>query len=389
MVNRTVVVGLGLVLLAGCSSASQASDPSGSPSESTGATAAARGQRDPLHLAVGHQPPGRGRSRAHPIGADGSIGAAAPVLSGPADDTSFPGVVDGIGPTALTGSYTDYWTTDLQVRSGGQVSAEVAAPRWCGGEGLTYNLCTLLDADPRGAHDRAGPGPGDRRGTHRGVDPGVVADRRVDDLRARPLRRPVDDARHRLAGRGAHRDHAGPVRRGPQRPQHRASTGRLRRPDRRSSATHPPAGCRCVRSGRTPSWASPPRAPHHRPRWSARRRSRAVTWDQQDSVVGCSADGQFLYVQRIPQPPTEETEDTEPPNPATALERISLADGSRSRGPDPGAGGDRRSGHALADPTGSGRVVLMLARTPPQPTARPAAVPSATAANPSPIVSAA
>ena len=55
----------------------------------------------------------------------------------------------------------------------------------------------------------------------------------------------------------------------------------------------------------------------------------AVTWDQQDLVAGCSADGQFLYVQRIPQPPTEETEDTEPPNPATALERISLADGSR------------------------------------------------------------
>jgi hypothetical protein len=35
-------------------------------------------------------------------------------------------------------------------------------------------------------------------------------------------------------------------------------------------------------------------------------------------------------VQRIPQPPTEEVEDTEPPNPSTALERISLADGSRS-----------------------------------------------------------
>jgi hypothetical protein len=56
----------------------------------------------------------------------------------------------------------------------------------------------------------------------------------------------------------------------------------------------------------------------------------AVTWDQQDLVAGCSADGQFLYLQRIPQPPTEETEDTEPPNPATALERISLADGTRS-----------------------------------------------------------
>ena len=56
----------------------------------------------------------------------------------------------------------------------------------------------------------------------------------------------------------------------------------------------------------------------------------AVTWDEQDSVVGCSADGLFLYLQRIPQPPTEETEDTEPPNPSTALERISLADGSRT-----------------------------------------------------------
>ena len=57
----------------------------------------------------------------------------------------------------------------------------------------------------------------------------------------------------------------------------------------------------------------------------------SLSWDEQDSVVGCSADGRFLYVQRIPQPPTEETEDTEPPNPATALERITLADGSRTQ----------------------------------------------------------
>jgi hypothetical protein len=55
-----------------------------------------------------------------------------------------------------------------------------------------------------------------------------------------------------------------------------------------------------------------------------------VTWEQQDWIVGCSADGRYLYVQRIPQPPGEEVEDTEPPNPPTALERISLADGSRS-----------------------------------------------------------
>ena len=43
MVNRTVVVGLGLVLLAGCSSASEASDPSSSPSGSTGPTGATEG----------------------------------------------------------------------------------------------------------------------------------------------------------------------------------------------------------------------------------------------------------------------------------------------------------------------------------------------------------
>jgi hypothetical protein len=56
-----------------------------------------------------------------------------------------------------------------------------------------------------------------------------------------------------------------------------------------------------------------------------------VTWEQQDSVVGCSADGQSLYLQRIPQSPTEDVEDTEPPNPGTPVERTSLVDGSRGQ----------------------------------------------------------
>ena len=195
-------LGIGLVLLAGCASTSDAPDASGAPTR-VDRSAAAAGQRDPLHLAVGHRrrhadhhrPPDRrrriDRRRRASCCPDPRMTRASPASS-----------TGSVRPPSRAASRTTGPPTSRSAPAA-RSRAEVAAPRWCGGEGLTYNLCTLLDEHPHGAHDRARPGPGDRRGTLRGHDPRVVADGRLDDLRARPVRRPVDDARHRLAGPGA------------------------------------------------------------------------------------------------------------------------------------------------------------------------------------------
>jgi hypothetical protein len=328
MVNRTVVAGLGLVLLAGCSSASEASDPSGAPSGSTGATAASAGNGT-LYTSQWDTSAGTRTITSHPIGADGAIGAAAPVLSGPADDTSFPGVVDGIGPTALTGSYTDFWTTDLQVRSGGQVSAEVAAPRWCGGEGLTYNLCTLLDENRVARSTELGRDPGTGEGPAEGT---ILVSSLTDGSTVSELG-PFADLSMMLGT--ASPDQVLIVTTATQSADDPSVPSTVLGLDISDGLTtelgDSPAGwvplCPIgtdsvlgfTSEGATSSAAVVGPAT-----------VAAVTWDEQDSIVGCSADGLFLYVQQIPQPPTEETEDTEPPNPSTALERISMADGSRA-----------------------------------------------------------
>lgn len=328
MVNRTVVAGLGLVLLAGCSSASEASDSSGAPSESTGATAASAGNGT-LYTSQWDTSAGTRTITSHPIGSDGAIGAAAPVLSGPADDTSFPGVVDGIGPTALTGSYTDFWTTDLQVRSGGQVSAEVAAPRWCGGEGLTYNLCTLLDETRVARSTELGRDPETGEGPAEGT---ILVSSLTDGSTVSELG-PFADLSMMLGT--ASPDEVLIVTTAAQSADDPSvpstvlglgiSDGLTTELGDSPAGWVPlcPIGTDSV-LGFTSEGATSSAAVVG-PATVA-----AVTWDEQDLIVGCSADGLFLYVQRIPQPPTEETEDTEPPNPSTALERISMADGSRA-----------------------------------------------------------
>ena len=53
-----------------------------------------------------------------------------------------------------------------------------------------------------------------------------------------------------------------------------------------------------------------------------------VKLDPNDTVVGCSADGAFLYIQNISQPPTGEG-DEEPPGLSSALERVTIATGAR------------------------------------------------------------
>ncbi len=328
MVHRTVVVGLCLVLLAGCSSATETSDPSSSPSGSTEPTGALEGNGT-LYTSQWDTTAGTLTITGHPIGADGAIGSATEVLSGPADDTTFPGVVDGVGASTLTGSFTDYWTTDVQVRSAGEVTAEAAAPRWCGGEGLSYNVCTLLDATRLARTTELGRDPT----TGEGPSEGSILVSSLADGSTISEFGPVADLAFML-GTGA-ADEVLLVTSPAQSAEAPSVASTVMRMDLADGTTtsmgDSPAGWvpLCAMGADSvlgfTSEGTDSSAAVVGPEKVA-----AVTWDDQDSVVGCSADGRFLYLQRIPQPPTEEVEDTEPPNPSTALERVSLADGARS-----------------------------------------------------------
>lgn len=328
MVNRTVIAGLGLVLLAGCSSAPTASDPSDSPSTSAQPTGATGGNGT-VYTSIWDTSAGTRTITAHPIGEDGAVGAAEPLLSGPADDTSFPAVVDGVGPTALTGTFTDYWTTALQVRSADQVTAEVAASRWCGGEGLTYNLCTLLDETRMARSTELGRDPETGAGPAEGS---ILVSSLTDGSTISELG-PFADLSMML-GTGSP-DAVLIVTTATQSADVPSVPSSVLALDVSDGLTAElgdspagwvplcPIGADSVLGFTTEATTSS--AVVVGPATVA-----AVSWDEQDSVVGCSADGRFLYLQRIPQPPTEEVEDVEPPNPPTSLERVALTDGTRS-----------------------------------------------------------
>ena len=324
MLSRAVVVGLGLVLLAGCASGSDPAAPT-SPATSGDANGSGNGT---IYSSLWDTTAGTLTITGHPITSDGSLGAATVLLSEPADDTTYPFVVDGLGPTALTGTFTDYWTTDLQVRADGQVTGEVAAPRWCGGEGLSYNPCALLDSTRLARTTELGRDPATGDGPAEGS---VLVSSLVDGSTIAEL--------GPFAGLSMMLGTGSPDKvlivttpaRSAEDPSVPSTVLRLDTTDGLTAevgdspvdwAPLCPIGADSVlgftsQDTATASVVGPAQVA-------------AITWEQQDLVVGCSADGRFLYLQRIPQPPTEEVEDTEPPNPSTAIERITLADGSRS-----------------------------------------------------------
>lgn len=83
----------------------------------------------------------------HAIAADGSLGEGVPILTAPGDEMDYPWVVDGVGDAVLVGQVSEYWTTSVAVLDSatGDVVSEVDAPRWCGGDGPVGNACVLLD----------------------------------------------------------------------------------------------------------------------------------------------------------------------------------------------------------------------------------------------------
>lgn len=320
--NRILVGATALLLAAGCASSDDTPAASSSPSSSAAQPTAAPDAGNGWAFA----------SRwdddvtitGYPIGADGSVGDGVTVLTGPADDTTYPGVVDGIGQAILTGTFEDFWTRDLAVRSAatGEAVSELDVPQWCGGEGLGYNICVLLD-DVRVARTSDLGGEQSVEGTltisslqdgstldEFGPYPGltmVLGTSDADTLLLVTVDSPGDPESN--------------------------SPGDVLALDLTSGTTtaigEAPADWAPLCAIGTDSvlgftFGTPPRAVAVGPAQVGE-----VEWSEDEDPIGCSADGRFLYVQHFPQPPGEEMEDTEPPNPPTTLDRITLADGTR------------------------------------------------------------
>jgi len=325
MAIRHVLLGGALIaLVAGCAAPSdEGSSSSASATAPTDAPAAAG--NGAVYTTAWTE--GQATISRHGLGADGSVGPAVALLSEPADDTAYPGTIDGLGNLALTGSFDNYWTTDLQLRDAatGAVRSTLAAPRWCGGEGLTYGICVLLD-DARLARTSELGGELSAEPTitisslatgetleELGPFPGlatVLGTSDPDTLLLVTADGPWTDTPENTPGTVLSLD---------------VATG-----ETTEVGSHPadwvpvcPIGTDSVLGY---SVSAQPAATVIGPAQAA-----AFTWDEADSVVGCSADGGHLYLQRIPQPPGEESDDEEPANPPTTLDVIPVADGVRSK----------------------------------------------------------
>jgi len=222
MVRRAIALSFGLVLLGGCGSAAE------SPGEPTGTSASAPesstgpvGGNGTVYTSTwGSELTIAG----HPVNGDGSVGPGTELLSQEASDADFAAVIDGVGADTLSANLTNYWSTELLLHTDGQVVSEVPAPDWCGGEGLTYAVCTLLD-DTRVARTTSlgrDPVLGD------GPEAGSILVSSLKDgstLGVRAVRRPVHGARDRIPRRAHPGDHAPGHNRRAERPRFGPSPG--------------------------------------------------------------------------------------------------------------------------------------------------------------------
>jgi hypothetical protein len=325
---QVVVGGLALVLLAGCASDGGDSGASGEPSgpggsPSTSAPGGAGAGNGSLYVSQ-FQTDAKTITR-YPIGADGGLGEPVVVVDTAADQITFPGVVDGIGDTVLTGTFEQYWTTELQQRDAatGAVRATLDVERWCGGEGLTYNACALLD-DTTLAHTSELGGEGASEGT---IEVSSVADGSTSTTLG-PF-----TGLSQVLGTSDPEVLLITVLSQPQGDPPEPQPGEVQRLDVTTGATSPvgsfeqgwypicPLGTDSV-LGYAPDGSGMVAV-------VGSATIGDISWAPEEAPLGCSADGQYLYVQAIPQPPGEQVEDTEAPDAPTTIDRITLADGAR------------------------------------------------------------
>ncbi len=137
---------IGLLALAGCSDDSTG-DPPASPSPSTPTGPATAAGNGALYLIDWADD--RWQYERYPILEAGKLGSPPGPVELGGVESELIHLVDALGSTVATAPLTNYWSTriDLRDASDGKVAATVDAPRWCGGEGLVYNPCLLLDGD--------------------------------------------------------------------------------------------------------------------------------------------------------------------------------------------------------------------------------------------------
>ena len=333
MMRRAAAAVMAVLLIAGCAASVDEPDvagsPSGSPSTAVSPFPTAGGNGSLFTVRWNSEV----TVESHPISADGSVGAAVPILSEPGDEQTFPALLDSLAELALTGTFQDYWTTDLQVRAGGEVVTEVAAPRWCAGEGLSYATCVLLDATRLARTTELGRDPM----TGEGPDEGSILVSSLSDGETLAEYGPIEDLSTILGT--ASPDELILVTTPPgDGDQARASTVlRMDLTDGTTTqmGTSPrgwgplcPIGADSV-LGYTITDTSDGQAIDTLSTTSVVGSATVaeVTWSVQDDV-GCSADGRYLYLNRATAPPTGEN-DNEPPNPPTTVERIDLTSGAR------------------------------------------------------------
>ena len=319
--RHLLLVGAGAVLLLGaCSSDTDSPTPGASPSSSASSPAATGGNGQVFTSEYGA---GDVTIRRYPIAADGSVGEAVQVLTGPGGDTTFAAVVDALGQTLVTGTFDDYWTTELQIRDlQGAQTGTLATASWCGGEALTFNLCALVsDTALARTTDLGGEDPADgsvivtalpdgSTVAEHGPFPGLSAMLGTTQPNTLLLATSTE--------KGTIDDPSVP--------------GTIVRLDTTTGTTtdvadYPEAWSPLCAIG-TDTVLGATLGTTNQLSVVGSADIGEVELGAEDTPLGCSADGAFLYVQNIPQPPTGEN-DSEAPNPASALERISLADGSR------------------------------------------------------------
>jgi hypothetical protein len=320
MQRNSMLVGVvALLLLGGCASGEDPATDTSPAQPSASSTAPTAGNGSAFASAWSEEV----TWTRYPILSDGTVGEGVEVLTGAVDDETFPAIVDGVGEAIATGTFEDYFTADIALRSGaGEVVSQVDVDQWCGGEGLGFTICVLLDdlrlartsmlggADTDGAtltvSSLRDGSTTDELGPFRGLF-SVLGTEDADLVMLASSQGPQSDVPENLAGTVQRLDLA---------------TGQLSEIGQSPADWAPlcALGTDAVLGftvGDVPTAVAVGDA-----------QVGAVEWSEDEDPIGCSADGRFLYLQHFPQPPDSE-DDTEPPNPPTTLDRVTLADGTR------------------------------------------------------------
>ncbi len=321
MIRHWTAAAIGLLLVAGCSATSSQPAPNLGSSSASPAAAPSNGTvytilwEDEILIAR------------HTVAADGTLGPPVALLSAP-DGAAFPGVVDGLGRRGLIGTFTDFWTASLEVYEDGSATAQVDAPEWCGGEGLTYNLCIMVDDSHIARTTELGRDPA----SGEGVDAGSIIVTSLADGSTEARYGPVPDL---VSIIGTTSEGQLMLVTSALTSIEESATSTVLRMDLADGSTTQigtsPVGwvpvC-AIGSEAVLGFTSQSSDGGPRTVSTAAVVGSAgiadISWDDQDAV-GCSADGRFLYLHRLPQ--STDGDDREAPDAPTSLDRVTLADG--------------------------------------------------------------